>query len=570
MKKMIVWICLFISMSAGAQTFFETHSDKNITYLFGIGANKTSFGLYEKRIYRNGWLDTIYLKLAKFDSMFRVLDSAVLPVICKTGDIGQMSIPAYLGKKDGKHLIFVTNTVQRPFSIGGGLDSLNSKRYVFEIDSNLNIVEKRRTPFEFRYFPFYSREQFFQDSSFFYSYSYGSNPASPNPLISNEMLLVKMDQNLDTLALSTYVDGSITLSPQTIGGKLWYTLHPKDKVDSLTRFPFHLDSTVRGNTKYVELCNRTILVDQQTMRIDTFLDFGWLHYGKQNAQTIGSRNYYRIPPPWSTFTSIQIAQQPTVHPVNYRGKVVVFGTFTELATNESNVAHVILDTNIQNFNIIRPLTVVKSPNLSSIMARVVPVAVATNNQKGIYVLCRKDSSNLNIWNSHYLLQFYDTNVNFVWQKVVTYQWFCNSNESTGFDMHFLDDGTLFAKLEMSSITTSIFHPDSVQIVFARFGPNGPNTPALPSQVIRVGTHILEPDVVVNIYPNPSSNGDLNLEGVELPYQLQITDITGKVMVQTGKTSQQHWDFGSLPSSLYVVTTTDRNGRVARMKWVKRE
>ena len=137
-------------------------------------------------------------------------------------------------------------------------------------------------------------------------------------------------------------------------------------------------------------------------------------------------------------------------------------------------------------------------------------------------------------------------------------------------MHFLDDGTLFAKLEMSSITTSIFHPDSVQIVFARFGPNGPNTPALPSQVIRLGTHILEPDVVVNIYPNPSSNGDLNLEGVELPYQLQITDITGKVMVQTGQTSQQHWDFGSLPSSLYVVTTTDRNGRVARIKWVKRE
>lgn len=30
-------------MSAEAQTFFETHSDKNISYLLGVSANKTSF-----------------------------------------------------------------------------------------------------------------------------------------------------------------------------------------------------------------------------------------------------------------------------------------------------------------------------------------------------------------------------------------------------------------------------------------------------------------------------------------------------------------------------------------------
>jgi hypothetical protein len=349
---------------------------------------------------------------------------------------------------------------------------------------------------------------------------------------------------------------------------LWYTLSTGDIVDSLTNFPLHLDSAIRGNSKYVELCNRSIIVDQQTMRIDTFLEFGWVHYGRQNSQNRGTRNYYRIPPPWSTWTSIQIAQQPVVYPVMYKGKFVIFGTYTELASHQANVAHVILDTNVQNFTIIRPLTVIKSPYLSSINACVVPVAVATNNQKGIYVLCRKDSSSLDLWNSRYLLQYYDTNVNFVWQKIVTNNLFCDFNENSGFDMHFLDDGTLFAKLEMSSINT--FQKDSLRVFFTRFGPNGPNTPALPSQVIRVGTHILEPDVVVNIYPNPSSNGDLNLEGVELPYQLQITDITGKVMVQTGKTSQQHWEFGSLPPSLYVVTTTDRNGRVARMKWVKRE
>ena len=570
MKKMIVWICLFISMSAGAQTFFETHSFRELTYLMGVDQNKTSIGFFQESVSKNKFNDTIYTKIVKLDSLFHVLDSAVLPVFSVIGPKYQFCKPTFMGKKEGKYLVFVTNFINRADSVGGGIDSLKSKRYVFEVDSNLNITEKVRLPLNFQFYTFQSSEQFFQDSSYFYSYSSGINSSATNPLLRDEMLLVKMNQNLDTLAITRYLDGRITLPPLKLNGKLWYTLSTGDIVDSLTRFPLHLDSAVRGNSKYVELCNRTLLIDPQTMRIDTFLEFGWVHYVKQNSQTIGSRNYYRIPPPWSTFTSIQIAQQPTVHPVNYKGKVVVFGTFTELATNESNVAHVILDTNIQNFNIIRPLTVVKSPNLSSIMARVVPVAVATNNQKGIYVLCRKDSSNLNIWNSHYLLQFYDTNVNFVWQKVVTYQWFCNSNESTGFDMHFLDDGTLFAKLEMSSITTSIFHPDSVQIVFARFGPNGPNTPALPSQVIRVGTHILEPDVVVNIYPNPSSNGDLNLEGVELPYQLQITDITGKVMVQTGQTSQQYWHFGSLPSSLYVVTTTDRNGRVARMKWVKRE
>jgi hypothetical protein len=128
------------------------------------------------------------------------------------------------------------------------------------------------------------------------------------------------------------------------------------------------------------------------MRIDTFLDFGWLHYGKQNSQTRGTRNYYRIPPPWATFTSIHYAQQASVYPVNYKGRVVVFGTYSELTNNESNIGHVIVDTNYHNFNIIRPLTVVKSPYLSSIGAVVVPVAVATNNQKGIYVLCRKDTS----------------------------------------------------------------------------------------------------------------------------------------------------------------------------------
>lgn len=568
MKKTIVWIYLFISMAAGAQTFFDTHSHTDFSYFLGVGPEKTSFGLYEELTYKNGLIDTGYLKIAKFDSMFRVLNSVRLPVFSLSDSDLQTAIPLFMGKRDGKYYVLVKHFVYKSISAGRGYDTLKSKRYVYEIDTNLNVVQKLRLPFgsEWFYYSLY-QHQIFQDSSFFYSTHSGSRNLTPSTF-SPEMLLVKMDQNLDTLAFSTYLDGRITPPPQKLNGKLWYTLHSRDIVDTINRFPLYLDSAVRGKSKYVELCNRSIIVDQQTMRIDTFLEFGWVHYGKQNSQTIGTRNYYRIPPPWSTFTSIHYAQQASVYPVNYKGRVVVFGTYSELTNNESNIGHVIVDTNYHNFNIIRPLTVVKSPYLSSIGAVVVPVAVATNNQKGIYVLCRKDTSIYDQWNSRYLLQYYDTNVNFVWQKFVSYQWYCHFTEDNEFNLHMLDDGSLFAKLNMSSINT--FQKDSLRVFFTHFGPNGPNTPALPSQVIRVGTHILEPDVVVNIYPNPSSNGDLNLEGVELPYQLQITDITGKVMVQTGKTSQQHWDFGSLPPSLYVVTTTDRNGRVARMKWVKRE
>ncbi len=380
------------------------------------------------------------------------------------------------------------------------------------------------------------------------------------------MVLVKMDKNLDTLAVKTYYDGIITSSPLQIDGKLWYNLHPRHAIDSLPNFPIYSDSIQWGVlNKFVELSNQSILVNPQTMGIDTFLEFGWLHYGKQNSRTIGTRNYYRIPPPWSTWASIQTALQSSLHPVKYKGEIVLFGAITEMTYNQVNVAHVILDTNYRNFSIKKPLTVVRSPYLSSIGARVVPVCVATNDQKGIYVLCRKDSSNLNPWNSHYLLQYYDTNVNFVWQKVVTYQYFCDYNEDRGFDMHFLNDGTLYTMLELSPSSTN---HDSVYMYFAKIDPNGPNGAPIPSQVFTVGTHLLEADELVSIYPNPSLDGQLQLEGIAAPYQLQITDMYGKQIWQTKHTSQTQWDFNAFPSGIYMVTTTDKFGKMARVKWVK--
>ncbi|MEY4852911.1 MAG: hypothetical protein RIS99_1306, partial [Bacteroidota bacterium] len=197
MKKMIVWICLFISMAAGAQTFFDTHSQRELTYLLGVDQNKTSYGLFQVSTNKNRFNDTIFTKIVKLDSLFHVLDSAVLPVYSVIGPINQFSKPTFMGKKEGKYLVFVTNFINRADSIGGGIDSSKSKRYVFEIDSNLNITEKVRLPLNFQFYSFQSDQQFFQDSSYFYSYSSGINLLSTNPLLCDEMLLVKMNQNLD-------------------------------------------------------------------------------------------------------------------------------------------------------------------------------------------------------------------------------------------------------------------------------------------------------------------------------------------------------------------------------------
>lgn len=562
MKFKLLMLFFLVSASIKAQTLFNTRSQDILVHQISVLQSKQIIGFYDEPVSHNGIVDTFFTQVVLFDSNFVTQKKIRLPVY-STIFSGQTSIPAYLGTFEGKYLIFLTSTVQKA---GGGIDSSKSARYLYEIDSSLNIRQLKRISFGTEWF--YNGCEVkvcFQDSSSFYVCNAGFDLTDPTAKY-KKMVIYKINKDLDTLAQISSYNAEITLPPININGKLWYTLAPHDFIDSLQRFPAYLDSTqLAPSDRYVELCNRTIIVDPQTMGIDTFLEFGWLHYGKQNSRTIGTRNYYRIPPPWSTWTSVEMSYQPSVHPVVYKGNVVVFGAFREQANNQVNVAHVILDTNYRNFSIKKPLTVVRSPYLSSIGARVVPVCVATNDQKGIYVLCRKDSSNLNPWNSHYLLQYYDTNVNFVWQKVVSYQYFCDYNEDRGFDMHFLNDGTLYTMLELSPSSTN---HDSVYMYFAKIDPNGPNGAPIPSQVFTVGTHLLEVDELVSIYPNPSLDGQLQLEGIAAPYQLQITDMYGKQIWQTNHTSQTQWDFNAFPSGVYVVTTTDKFGKMARIKWVK--
>jgi hypothetical protein len=97
---------------------------------------------------------------------------------------------------------------------------------------------------------------------------------------------------------------------------------------------------------------------------------------------------------------------------------------------------------------------------------------------------------------------------------------------------------------------------------------GGNLIPLPELPVSTGMAHINENNAISVYPNPFSN-IINVERLDNgSANLSIQDVTGKVVREASNVSNMSFDMSNMPSGVYFLRSTERDGSTSPYKLVK--